>query len=56
MVEMADWVFWAGQALSVSGLTYGCFVALSYSDKATDARARVAINWRCCVNSRWISQ
>jgi len=37
---MADLVWLAGQTLSVCGLAYGWYVALTYCDRVTDAPAR----------------
>ena len=37
---MADFVWLAGQALSVCGLAYGWFLVLTYCDTVTDARIR----------------
>ena len=36
---MADLIFLAGQALSISGLAYGWFLVLTYRDDAGVARA-----------------
>ena len=40
MATVANWVFWAGQALSVCGLAYGGFLAATYCEPVTDARMR----------------
>ena len=37
---MTDLVSLAGQTLSVCGLAYGWFLALTYCEQATDAHAR----------------
>ena len=40
MKAVADWVFWAGQALSLCGLAYGGFLAATYCEPVIDARTR----------------
>lgn len=37
---MADLIFLAGQAFSISGLAYGWFIALTYCEQTIDARIR----------------